>query len=725
MLNTVSQLRLMLVVALFATLLLAAVVASPVGMHAQQQVWRVPLQGLSVTPGDNPGEIRIDWDESAETPEDYRVTWALEDEDIPHWTDEEGNAFPTERGLTVSGLDPGDTYKVKVRARFVVNGNKIKRTPWTELVTGSAAIDPPPVEDEPTPIVPTPSIEWIPGTDPTLEPLPDDPDSVHAGATDFGDVTFATKERRDAELDGDSDSVDYFSFTLTEPRFVRIDAKLQDANADLSLEEDDGEVIMTSTNPGTEVDMILADLWQGTYFLRLEAKEPAANNLRVVIITLAPDLDWIINRPEHTDEQEQDDGLVAVEQHFSDCADDDTTVCEITSVPGIGSSRISGLGSSNYETEWFKVTLEQGKHYSLVVDGVGKWGAHPEGGLNNPRISRLIDPNGDNIPNTTYQASVQESAGYFAFIHYTASQTGVYHLVISADNTGNYTLLVDVDEPKTINTPVSLTLGELTTARMSHCRDVDWFKVELEAGTTYTVEILGTIAGRYGRLINPELKGIYDSSGQRIMGTPAYDGGSGSDVRTTFTPSSAGFYYVSTSVEPATKSWKCMRKRYQVRVSDGVPDDYSDGRNGAGTVEVGGRTFGEFAHGVFDRDWFSVSLNADQLYIIQVSTTERLENGLPRGWADADVAISGVSDSNGNNISNTRDLDSSPWADNARLEFIPSYTGTFYIQAMNELEHDGEYGEGIYFVAVDECGDMYTRCRQTIPGPLGLVTATD
>ena len=44
--------------------------------------------------------------------------YARIDEDYKTWTDLSGNAFPTSTSITLTGLDQGVRYKVKVRARY-------------------------------------------------------------------------------------------------------------------------------------------------------------------------------------------------------------------------------------------------------------------------------------------------------------------------------------------------------------------------------------------------------------------------------------------------------------------------------------------------------------------------------------------------------------------------------------------------------------------------------
>ncbi len=74
------------------------------------------------------------------------MKWAPQGEDCRRWNDDSWNAYPTSTSHTVAGLDPWETYKVRVLAR--VNTPEKQRSPWSAEVTGDAAPpDPVPVDD--------------------------------------------------------------------------------------------------------------------------------------------------------------------------------------------------------------------------------------------------------------------------------------------------------------------------------------------------------------------------------------------------------------------------------------------------------------------------------------------------------------------------------------------------------------------------------------------------
>ncbi len=116
-----KQIKLALIV-LGVWLMLAALLAALPSISALLGSVNGPdySRTLSVIRVENgqPGVLEISWDVPAETPIDYRVSWAPVGEDFPSGRDEPGNAFPTAPTFTAIGLDPGVRYQVRVRARY-------------------------------------------------------------------------------------------------------------------------------------------------------------------------------------------------------------------------------------------------------------------------------------------------------------------------------------------------------------------------------------------------------------------------------------------------------------------------------------------------------------------------------------------------------------------------------------------------------------------------------
>ena len=121
-------------------LVAALLLAVPFLFHAGSTVHAADneITGVTLT-SPNPGELAITWDAPSNgLPDDYRVTWKKSDGNWPSYKNENtaqgGNAFPTERSHTVSGLEEGTEYSVRVRARYQNSeGNVEESGPWSTV----------------------------------------------------------------------------------------------------------------------------------------------------------------------------------------------------------------------------------------------------------------------------------------------------------------------------------------------------------------------------------------------------------------------------------------------------------------------------------------------------------------------------------------------------------------------------------------------------------------
>ncbi len=90
--------------------------------------------GVTVTGGASPGELDVSWDAHPDGAVDHRVSWAPSNENFRGWRDTGWNAFPTGTSYTITGLDGGEEYKVKVRARFQSGPS----SQWSGILTAKA-----------------------------------------------------------------------------------------------------------------------------------------------------------------------------------------------------------------------------------------------------------------------------------------------------------------------------------------------------------------------------------------------------------------------------------------------------------------------------------------------------------------------------------------------------------------------------------------------------------
>ena len=150
-------------------------------LPAEAQASETAVGGVTVT-SPNPGELVITWDAPTRAPGDYRVTWKKSTAKWPSYKNENtalgGNAFPTERSLTVTDLEEGTAYKVRVRARYLDgDGNVEESGPWSDPpVELTVSSEPPPEEEE--------EVEGGSDQGGTTNP-PTKPTGINYGATHF------------------------------------------------------------------------------------------------------------------------------------------------------------------------------------------------------------------------------------------------------------------------------------------------------------------------------------------------------------------------------------------------------------------------------------------------------------------------------------------------------------------------------------------------------------
>ena len=123
-------------VAAFALLIFTAALLLPVNQPAEAQDNNKATSNLALS-SPSPGELIITWDAPTDTPGDYRVTWKKSTAKWPSYkndnTPEGGNAFPSGTSHTVSDLEAGTKYSVRVRARyFDGNDNLTESGPWSD-----------------------------------------------------------------------------------------------------------------------------------------------------------------------------------------------------------------------------------------------------------------------------------------------------------------------------------------------------------------------------------------------------------------------------------------------------------------------------------------------------------------------------------------------------------------------------------------------------------------
>ena len=212
-------------------------------------------------------------------------------------------------------MEPETKYVFRVKAVNAVGVSK--RSSYTNSNT-PAAPPPEPTQTstqtqtqtpEPTPTS-TPEPTQTPTSTPP-EPPPPPADAARNDATNLGDITDMEKPLfPTGDLDGGDDAVDYFRFTLSEPREVHVGLRQQETNADLFLEAEDGGVIAGRATAGTGNEEIKQTLLAGTYYVRIAAQEAGDSSYVFRYGVNDPDADGVARLK--APQQQQEPPLVVV-----------------------------------------------------------------------------------------------------------------------------------------------------------------------------------------------------------------------------------------------------------------------------------------------------------------------------------------------------------------------------------------------------------------------------
>ncbi len=142
--------------------------------------------------------------------------------------------------------------------------------------------------------------------------------------------------------------------------------------------------------------------------------------------------------------------------------------------------------------------------------------------------------------------------------------------------------------------------------------DVDWFRVTLQAGRSYRIDVEG-MATSQGSLPDPVVE-VRNAAG--LVQATYDDGGQGANSRGTFNVTTGGTFYLSVS---SFGGAAVKTGTYKVSVLDLTPvaDDFAANTSTTGQVAVGGTTTGTLETAT-DADWFRVTLTAGHVYRIDV-----------------------------------------------------------------------------------------------------------
>ena len=231
--------------------------------------------------------------------------------------------------------------------------------------------------------------------------------------------------------------------------------------------------------------------------------------------------------------------------------------------------------------------------------------------------------------------------------------------------------------------------------------DVDWFKVQLEAGKTYRIDLEGAPSSN-GTLRDLRIRGVYDADGDKAPGTFAtFDSARarGQDDELLFTPESGGSYYIAAASLVQVRVGTYRLSVTEIDTSEADRAEFKSRSSSATTVEVGdvdNPPTGDISTDR-ERDFFAVELEARARYRIDM---EGMDAALAR------PRIFGVYDERGDQVDHITGFRGNKFA---VLDIEAPTAGTYYIV----LGRVADSSSGRYRLSVTRTDDYLSSDQTT------------
>lgn len=245
------------------------------------------------------------------------------------------------------------------------------------------------------------------------------------------------------------------------------------------------------------------------------------------------ELDWNIESPEEKQVTGHDSSNLVV--HADDC----DTFCVITLSAPLDLSSLSGASINFWR--YIDNELDSGEYLKVeIFDGIS-WNqiyywTYGSGNDNTWHYEQLMLPSQYLINNFKIRFITKENS---------TSESVEIDDILIYEGTSFPTPPPGVDI-YTGNTTTSglLSPGQAISSEIETSGDVDWFRINLTQGQVVQFDMEAKDTNK-GTLLDPYLKGVYNSQGNLISGTADDDSGAGLNSRVIFTTPTSGNYFVS------------------------------------------------------------------------------------------------------------------------------------------------------------------------------------
>lgn len=327
---------------------------------------------------------------------------------------------------------------------------------------------------------------------------------------------------------------------------------------------------------------------------------------------------------------------------------------------------LTGDVTTAYELLNYDVALTANSTYTIRVVGAGTSSFT----LGDPLIDGIYNSTGSTYINGfNNDGLISGPNGRDAMTTFRPATNATYRIMVSGDlgTTGTFQISVTNSNGGTDNvaattaTTGAVSVGGSVTGTIDTDTDVDWYRVPLTGGTTYTVRMRG-LASNNGTLPDPVIAGVYDSSGRYIVNTYVDDLDT-RDAGLTFVAPSTGNFYI------AADGWSTYTGTFSLDVNASTTDVPGNTTTGA-TLAIGSSVTTKMEQ-PYDHDWFAVSLTAGVTYQFSLNGT----------GTDNTPVIHGIFDAAGNYTGAYAAPILGPWTASSTTIFTPTASGTYYIDA--------------------------------------------
>lgn len=203
--------------------------------------------------------------------------------------------------------------------------------------------------------------------------------------------------------------------------------------------------------------------------------------------------------------------------------------------------RVSTIGAEG-DADWFMIEMIEGRPYRFNLMSM------EEGGLADPLLT-LYDSNGQQI---AYDDD--GGTGFNSYLTFMSPTGGTYFASVTSfgnTGTGRYWLGVsDMDVPGHLATDENFdSANDGRLSRIDMSGDLDNYRVQLEAGQTYTISVSGE---GESPLADPFVA-VLSENEERVASDD--DSGPGLDAQLRFTPQQSGTYYIQASGLGGSIGW--------------------------------------------------------------------------------------------------------------------------------------------------------------------------